>query len=396
MAKGNTRQPAEGIIATAADLVSISGVGALSARAVAQQAGLSPSAVNYHLGGREGLIRALRLRTRDEFQKWTETRFEALNGLPSDLLSPPSLIAGFIGDLAMQPWAVAMIEFRELHGREPELGDAAEVKWLSMEALWDRLLERFHVDDNVEECWRILALGAFSLALVDTDALVRSVWLSQVVHRTAERLAGRRRFDRVEPQEVQFPAVAPSEQPEGRRRIIETSIRMIGEQGVADLTHRRVAAAAGLSLAATTYFFKTKNEMIFEAFRELHRRAFARLASSNPRAANSLSNLLLNKNGDPHWEVGAMTALYTAAARDPALRPFATDLRRARGIGSLRWLAGQGVTGLDRTDGLIWSLIVGGLFQAALLVPKRQRRTFVDRTSKRLLQTLFLGPDDAD
>jgi AcrR family transcriptional regulator len=396
MAKRNPQQPAEGIIETAANLASVSGVGALSARAVAQRAGLSPSAVNYHLGGREGLVRALQSRIRDEFEKWAETRFEALAGLPADLMSPAALVASIIADLATQPWTITMIEFGELHGRESDPEDFADVQWLSMAPFWRRLLERFQVNDLAEEAWRILALGALSLALLDTDALVRSVWLSQVVHRTAERLSGRRRFDRIEPSETEAPAVVSSNQPEGRRRIIETSIRLIGEHGLADLTHRQVAAESGLSLAATTYFFKTKDEMIFEAFRELHRRVFARLASGNRDPANSLSNLLLTKGGDPHWEVGAMRALYTAAVRDPALRPFAMDLRRVRGLGSLRWLASAGVTDIDRTDGLIWSLIIGGLFQAALLVPKRQRRTYIDRTAKRLLQTLFLGADDAD
>ena len=391
MPQRKSDQAAEAIIETAQAVALECGVGTLSARTVAQRAGLSPSAVNYHLGGREGLIRALWLRIRDEFQRWSEARRDSLTTLPPDLVSLPALVASLVGDLAAQPWALAMAEFREIHGRAPDLAEAGDLDWLSMESFWKQILERLETPDHARQAWHIFALGALSLALVDADPAVRAVWLARAAHRLAKRLAGARRFEPSHHEDAGLPVIDRLEQADGRRRIIETSIRLIGERGVADLTHREVAAAAGLSLASTTYFFKSKNEIVIEAFRELHRRVFERLASSTPRPMSSLSNLLLTKAGDPHWEVGAMSALYTAAAREQALRPFALDLRRIRGIGSLRWLPTQGVVGADRTDGFIWSLIIGGLFQAALLLPKRRRRAFLDRTSKQLLESIFLG-----
>jgi DNA-binding transcriptional regulator YbjK len=55
---------------------------------------------------------------------------------------------------------------------------------------------------------------------------------------------------------------------EGRKEnILQAALRVIGTDGVDALTHRRVAAEAGVPLGSITYYFETRNDLVREAFR---------------------------------------------------------------------------------------------------------------------------------
>ncbi|MFB6396091.1 TetR/AcrR family transcriptional regulator [Polymorphospora lycopeni] len=123
--------------------------------------------------------------------------------------------------------------------------------------------------------------------------------------------------------------------PEGRRRaIVEAAAALIVEDGLTDLTHRRVAARAGVSLSATTYYFSSLEELSEEALRLLADRIDTELAA--------VAETLAAHGGDPAVLAGILhgylleptrvqadTALYLAATQRPALRPLA-----------LRWFDG--------------------------------------------------------
>lgn len=57
-----------------------------------------------------------------------------------------------------------------------------------------------------------------------------------------------------------------------RSAIVGAVVSALADQGVAGLTHRLVAQRSGASLAATTYYFESKQDMIAEASNELFRR----------------------------------------------------------------------------------------------------------------------------
>src|SRR5947207_4628607 len=50
-----------------------------------------------------------------------------------------------------------------------------------------------------------------------------------------------------------------------RRAIVEAALAVIGRGGVDAVTHRAVAGEAGVPLAATTYYFGSKAELVQEA-----------------------------------------------------------------------------------------------------------------------------------
>jgi DNA-binding transcriptional regulator YbjK len=51
-----------------------------------------------------------------------------------------------------------------------------------------------------------------------------------------------------------------------RRSIVEAALALLGRGGSGAVTHRSVAAEAGVPLAATTYYFETKDELVLDAF----------------------------------------------------------------------------------------------------------------------------------
>jgi DNA-binding transcriptional regulator YbjK len=72
-----------------------------------------------------------------------------------------------------------------------------------------------------------------------------------------------------------------------RREILSAVLRVVAAGGVDAVTHRRVAAEAGVSLGSTTYHFDSRDELILEAFRFL-------IANENERMAEFGSDFAVN------------------------------------------------------------------------------------------------------
>src|SRR6478735_10340617 len=67
-----------------------------------------------------------------------------------------------------------------------------------------------------------------------------------------------------------MPAAASSRGATSRRDLlIDTALDVIAEHGVAGTTHRRVAAAAGVPLGSTTYYFADLGDLLRAAFGRL-------------------------------------------------------------------------------------------------------------------------------
>ena len=62
-----------------------------------------------------------------------------------------------------------------------------------------------------------------------------------------------------------------------RAELLEAAIHLIGAHGLDAVTHRAVAAEAGVPPASTSYYFRSKDELIDEALRTLATREIERL-----------------------------------------------------------------------------------------------------------------------
>lgn len=150
--------------------------------------------------------------------------------------------------------------------------------------------------------------------------------------------------------------------PEARRReIIAAASELIVEVGADAITHRMVAARAGLPLGATTQYFDTLDDLRAVALRALADEVDARLEGvrltlADRGAGAAVIADLIAEGLDDHRAVQADRAVVTAAVHDPRLRELARHLSDQL-VGFL-----EPVYGTDRAlaamifiDGVMWS-----------------------------------------
>ena len=138
---------------------------------------------------------------------------------------------------------------------------------------------------------------------------------------------------------VAAPRTRAEQRAERRKAIIDAALRIIASRGLPGVTHRTVAREARVPLAATTYYFASKNEILSEALESLAAVEVARLerlaadvAEGSPtetELAAALGEALMPEPADAERAWRAQFEIYVEAARNPALRPAVIRWRRA-------------------------------------------------------------------
>lgn len=111
---------------------------------------------------------------------------------------------------------------------------------------------------------------------------------------------------------------------EGRRReILAAAVRVIGAGGPDAITHRRVAAEAGVGLGSLTYYFESRDDLVREAFRYYLQRSSELLIALEteipPGSADDLVELIIEMTRREFMEPAMLRAEYEMilyAARD--------------------------------------------------------------------------------
>jgi AcrR family transcriptional regulator len=116
-----------------------------------------------------------------------------------------------------------------------------------------------------------------------------------------------------------------------RDRILQATLRLIGEQGVGAVTNRAVATAAGVSLGSLTYHFPSQADLLRETLSRFvdaeitriseHVRALAGAGLDPDQAADEVEKTIVGFSYGP--EEIANLELHLQAARDPELRDAA-------------------------------------------------------------------------
>ena len=126
----------------------------------------------------------------------------------------------------------------------------------------------------------------------------------------------------------------PARPPRGAARrelIVEAALAVVAEIGPDALTHRRVAAEAGVPLAATTYWFASKDQLVLEAFELAAERDLARLAASmdvvatwtRETLADELAQVLHRQLTEHRGTTIVDCSLWVETVRRPELRALA-------------------------------------------------------------------------
>lgn len=142
---------------------------------------------------------------------------------------------------------------------------------------------------------------------------------------------------------------------ERRLRITQAAIDVVGERGVAGLTHRAVARAAGVPLGSTTYHFATLDDILEAALQKAlddnreQKIRWGRTLPDDVDLADALAELTAQETGPGRAQVLVEYELYLAALRHPSLRALSrawsevlvdvllphTDLVTARALSTL-------------------------------------------------------------
>ncbi|WP_433477950.1 TetR/AcrR family transcriptional regulator [Spirillospora sp. CA-142024] len=113
-----------------------------------------------------------------------------------------------------------------------------------------------------------------------------------------------------------------------RDRILQATLRLIGEQGIGAVTNRAVAREAGVSLGSLTYHFPSQEDLLREALHTFVDEEIARITAyvtslaesgiAAVQAADEVEKAVVGFAYGP--EQIANLELHLHAARDPALR----------------------------------------------------------------------------
>ena len=127
--------------------------------------------------------------------------------------------------------------------------------------------------------------------------------------------------------------------PDRRQRIVEATVDVIAEHGVAGTTHRLIAAAADVPLGSLTYHFTGLDDLRAQAF-ALHAERMAVKYEAHFADVDGIDDVvdavteLVHADADADdrdWAVAY--ELFLAALRDPALRTVTESwMRRSRSV----------------------------------------------------------------
>lgn len=150
-----------------------------------------------------------------------------------------------------------------------------------------------------------------------------------------------------------------------RTAILRATLRVIGADGIAGVTNRRVAREAGVSLGSITYHFDTQTTLLRESLLLFVHEETERLSSiaavSAPVSIDEAAALVEQVVESTSFgsEQLAPLELYIHAGRDPALRDAAATCFTAYDALATTILSALGVPDPARMAGPVVALIAG-------------------------------------
>lgn len=121
--------------------------------------------------------------------------------------------------------------------------------------------------------------------------------------------------------------------PDRRARIARAAIEVVAVHGVEGLTHRRVAAAAGVPLGSTTYHYATLDDLLAAGLEAAAAESAAELKVWEQTLAErdlveGTTEMIVDGMRSRRQRIAVRYELYVAALRRPRLRPISTEWSR--------------------------------------------------------------------
>lgn len=191
------------------------------------------------------------------------------------------------------------------------------------------------------------------------------------------------------------PTSDADERGRGARRLLllQTTLRLIADDGIDAVTHRSVADAANVPLGSTTYWFSSRQEMLREALEHFARLEIEALNEhldsvlgkrlSRRQLVDEFADLLMVQLGDQRWRTVAQYALLQEAARRPKLEAVCREWSEAWGLALSGLFESLGSTD-PRLEAHMFLGMLDGLLLGQLAAPDPQFEHTVLRPALRV------------
>ncbi len=351
----------------------------MSARLVGQKAGVQASQINYYFGGFEQMLCSAQAQAIETASQWCEARLADLTPLDQSVAQGESfghVLAGLIEAWCTEAadLAFAWTECLLLAGRDPGYADAVR-QW---QALWvrffDELCARAGLSSHSPLMRHFFYGEAFMHRIGWRPALDRAVlaetcasWLRLLLTGEAGATPLRACLQTEVHRYTPAVLVAGSVQ----AQIAEAAADLVEREGAAAVTHRAAAAAAGLTLGATTYHFPSSDALLGAAWAAIYGRltrpdaphvTFDPAQAPVSRADFTAAMMHFLDNDRQQNPMRGMEELVSQAARDPGLSGVGAMIRYTRGQTTyltLRRLPREGAAADRQTAALVSTWLQG-------------------------------------
>lgn len=351
---GNAIKPSlERLTETVIELWEVEGSAGLSARRIGLCAGAPVSSIYHHFGSLEQLFVSAQDVALTSARSWCDEQLRQLARLPADISALPAFFAALVDEWvqAQRRLAFAWREGKLLAARH-EVHQLIGERWAQLWSdFWREVGDKFGLGRNVVVVERVFETESllhmlrwermFDRAGLDELARGLSAWLTggampPAPWRETARLEALRCMPALPERDTTTSAV------------MEAATDVLERHGVAGLTHRAVAAKAGLTLGVVLHKFRTKSELLTAAYEGVYLanvREWSQEArtGAEPRpGGHSLDTIAAGISRSAGAQ--GRDDLILAVARDPSLHQFAAQLRYLRGrsaIGALALIGGS-------------------------------------------------------
>lgn len=352
----------------------------MSARSISRDTALPTSSIYHHFGSMEQLLQSAQAHARDAAQAWCEARIAEISNWPS-AGGPDSLarmLAVFLDDWVQdnRDLAFAWNQCHLLAQRDAAYLPAIDAWRHTWASFWKEACDRAGLAEHAGATSHIFeATGQMHLIrwnrTIDRAALDEfcTGWGKWLAGSLAEEGPWRRHA-----REIALASAPELSAPNGVAAMIaDAAADVVEDLGIAALTHRAVAAGAGVTLGVVSYNYRTSADLVRAAFDAIYRRLTAPIRDkpAYPTDRGELLAVWADFSSQPR-RLAAMEELILAVARDPGLRDFGPQLRYLRGRSSSLQLAAQlgPEASISPLDAAIYSSLVSGQRRALIGLPE--------------------------
>ncbi|MEE3624277.1 TetR family transcriptional regulator [Nitrospirillum sp. BR 11752] len=253
-------------------LLAQGGLKALSVRNLAAAAGLSASAVPYHLGDKDSLTQTVfQAAVERDRQTWVQFHESVgRQGMPLAALAEALVVQAL--DLSFRQGAIELVWYELIHRARntPALRPILAGWYEERKARNRDLFALAGLPAHVADIMTHYLVGDRSTLLVAGGASGFALSVAENIRYLCDPQGDSGLWH----ERLRRPACRPQDGVdalgETERRIAVAAVAIIIDQGVAAVTHRAVAQRAGVSLSSTTYHFRCRADIIRRAFQLIH------------------------------------------------------------------------------------------------------------------------------